>query len=112
MYRLQGEWDNQQRQRDEAEKRRQHEAELERAKLRYIEKARWDHFVRLSDAWHEGRKHREFLDAAKVAIQALDDETLRLAHEQLQVIEALLQKSDAIRNPELIIPVIRDPPRY
>jgi hypothetical protein len=64
---------------------------MERANIRYVEKVRWDHFTALSTAWQEGRRHREFLIAAKSVSRDLDASMREQVLEELQVIERLMQ---------------------
>jgi hypothetical protein len=72
IYRLRAEWQKQERQWKEAEKRRRREETTEQAKLRYAQHVGWENFEKRSRDWHGIRRHREFLAAARAAIQTID----------------------------------------
>lgn len=111
IYRLQGEAEELARQRREEDRRRRWEAAMELARRRYFEQARWDHFVALSQAWQDARRHRQFLAAVNDAVGRLDDQDPVREHvrEQLAVVERLLEESDAVHDPALLVPTIGEP---
>ena len=109
LHRLEAEHEAQEREREAAERRRRWEAAMAAARARYDEQARWEAFEASSEAWHAIARHREFLAAAREAAAAVDgprrDELL--AH--LDFAERRLDAADPLRNPDRLLPQIREP---
>lgn len=109
VHRLQAEWRDQEREREAAERRRRWEAAMAEARDRYFEQVRWDTFVQRSRDWRAVTRHREFLAAARSAVDgyqgpARDD---LLAH--LDSAERRLDDIDPIGHVELILPEVPEP---
>ncbi len=79
------------------------------ARTRCDEHARWEAFEAASRSWDAVARQRAFLAAAREAAETLDgprrDELL--AH--LDFAERRLDAADPIRNPEQLLPTVREP---
>jgi hypothetical protein len=109
IYRLRGEWQDQERQREAAERHTRWEAAMQQAHRRYEAHTRWEHFTQLSVGWHAARQHHEFLSAARRAADGLDEPLREQALTQLALVADQLHDSDPIQHPELLIPQISKP---
>jgi hypothetical protein len=77
IYRLRVDWQEQQRQREKADRRRLWEAAMASAKEQYFEHARWEHFTERSRACAAINQHRDFLLAEKKAAESYSAEKPR-----------------------------------
>ena len=110
IHRLESEHRERERQRKQAERQLGWEAAMEEARCRYDQHARWDHFKDRSRDWQAIRQHREFLAAARSAIEHVGDEGTRAElGVQLGLAERLLDELDAVRHPELLLPPVPEP---
>ena len=109
IYKLRADWHEQQRQREQAERRRQWEAAMVSAKERYFEHARWEHFTELSRTWASLNQHRAFLHAAKEAVQACQSENQDAVLQQLDHAQRTIETLDPIHQLSKIVPEVPDP---
>jgi hypothetical protein len=109
IYRLRAEWQEQERQRKAAEKRRRWDAAMEQPKLRYAKQVRWKHSTKRSRDWQAIRRHREFLTAARADTRAVDASRHAELTTQLDLAERSLGEIDAILHLELLTPFVEEP---
>lgn len=109
IYRLRAELREQEREREAAERRQRWEAAMEDARLRYEEHVRWDAFERRSSGWRAVGSHREFLAAARSALDGYQGQERGAIVAQLDFAERRLDQLDATCDLELLLPKIPDP---
>jgi hypothetical protein len=109
IYRLRTDWQEQQRQRQKAERRRAWEAAMASAKEQYFEHARWEHFTERSRAWAAINQHRSFLHAAKEAAESKSTENHDAIWQHLIHAERTLDALDPIRQLSSIVPEVPEP---
>ena len=109
LHRLEAEHQAQERERAAAERRRRWEAAMAAARARYDEQARWEAFEESSEAWHAIGRHREFLAAAREAAAAVDGPSRDELLAHLDFAERRLDAADPVRNPDRLLPQIREP---
>lgn len=108
-HRIDEEWRDTERKREEAAQRRQREAAMVEARRRCVEHARWDDFQRRSREWRRLTEGRAFLAAMREAVGAYagpqrDD---LVAH--LDFAEARLDELDPVLRPESTLLDIPEP---
>lgn len=109
IHRLRADWEEQQRQREKAERRRGWEAAMAAAKEQYFEHARWEHFTERSRAWAAINQHRDFLHAAKEAAESCSAENHDAIWQHLNHAERTLDALDPIRQLSSLVPQIAEP---
>ncbi|RDI53323.1 hypothetical protein [Nocardia mexicana] len=109
IHKLRADWQDQERERKESERRRRWEAAMAVAKERYFEHARWEHFKNCSREWQKITQHRRFLAAARDAAERYrgDDREAILHH--LDDAERTLDGLDPILQPTRIAPDVPEP---
>lgn len=109
IHKLRADWDEQERQRKQAERRLRWEAAMNEAKVDFTRQARWEHFKECSRTWHQITQHRAFLAAARAAAAAHQGSERPTLIDQLDVAAATLEALDPIIHAELMIPAIAEP---
>jgi hypothetical protein len=110
IHRLRADWQEQQRQREKADRRHRWEAAMASAKEQYFEDARWEHFTERSRSWAAINQHRDFLNAAKNAAESNNytgNKDAILQH--LDHAERTLDALDPIRQLSKLVPEVPDP---
>lgn len=106
---LRADWQEQQRERQKAERRRGWEAAMASAKEQYFEHARWEHFTERSRAWAAINQHRGFLHAAKEAAESNSTENHDAIWQYLDHAERTLDALDPIRQLSSLVPEVPEP---
>lgn len=109
IHKLRFDWQEQERQRKEAERHRRWEAAMAEAKVQYHEYAKWEHFKSRSKEWQAANQHRLFLETARRALESYDGDDRDLVHEQLNQAERTLNDIDPIADLSGIVPDVPDP---
>lgn len=109
IHRLEAEFREQERARKAAERRRRWEAAMEEARARYDEDARWEAFAERSREWHDVRRHREFLAAAREAAALLESKARDELVAHLDFAERALDGRDPLADLGRLLPKVRTP---
>lgn len=105
-YALEAEWAEQERIREKAERQRQWEAAMIKAKADFARTVRWEHFTNLAKSSENLRRYREFLASATEAASALPDEAQAIATEYLSEMRLIVDGLDPMATPSLIVPEV------
>ncbi len=109
IHKLRADWQAQEQERKEIERRRRWEAAMAVAKERYAEHARWEHFKDCSREWQKINQHRRFLAAAREAVERYDGDDRDAILRHLDEAERNLDVLDPILQPTRIAPTLPEP---
>jgi hypothetical protein len=109
VYRLEAELREQEREREVSERQRRWEAAMTEARTRYADQVRWDAFERRSRDWRDVGRHREFLEAAKAAVNRYEGPERGGLVAELDLAQRRLDEIDPIRHPRLLLPPVPEP---
>lgn len=108
-YKLQAEWQEEQKRLEAEEQERRRVLAIERATQKYYAQARWDHFAALVQRQEDTTRQRAFLAAAHGRLGGLDEPERSQAKEHLEQMGKQVDKSDPLATPSLLLPHIAEP---
>ncbi|MGH3350895.1 MAG: hypothetical protein ACRDPS_09545 [Nocardioides sp.] len=103
VQRLRAEWQEQERKREEADRRRRWESAMDSAKEKYVEHAKWEHFIERSQEWHAINRHRAFLEAVRDELDRYVGEDRVAIEQHLVEVESALDMRDPLRSLERMV---------
>lgn len=109
IHKLRADWQEQEREREKADRRRRWEDAMVAAKKQYFTHARWEYFKERSREWQAINRHRAFIDAARANLDRYDGEDRELIQHQLDEAEGTVDRLDPVRHLTRIVPNVPDP---
>ncbi|WP_020013346.1 hypothetical protein [Promicromonospora sukumoe] len=109
VHKLRADWQEQERNREKADRRQRWERAMALAKEEYFAHARWEHFKERSREWQAINQHRGFLKSARAGLGQYEGEDRDLIEQQLDEAEQTIDTLDSIRHPARIVPNVPEP---